>query len=199
MATLESTNSQYDETIIKAWSGLKFKPTCIVFDLDYTLWPYLINTDIIPPLREKLVNKKPIVIDDTNKQILAFTEVTRILRTLKEVCFKQSNCHIAIASKATVKDLALELIEYFGWSGYFDSFQIHAGIKTIHMKTICNELKLKDYNQILFFDDTRKNCQQTEEIGVTAHYLNRVHGLTVVEFIKGLKKYDLKFHNEKKI
>jgi len=153
-----------------------------------------------PPFRKKLVNKQPIIIDHRNQQILPFEEVTKVLRTLKEVCFAQSKQKhfMAVASKATVREMALELIEFFGWSSYFDSYQIHSGIKTIHMKTIFNELKLSDYNQILFFDDTRKNVQQTEEMGLTGHYLNRTKGLTISEFNKGLKKYDFKMQSSKK-
>ncbi len=201
MTNKEIKDSEYDESIIKCWDELKFKPVCIVFDLDYTLWPYLIDCDMEPPFRKKLVNKQHIIIDHKNQQILPFEEVTKVLRTLKKVCFEQSKQKhfMAIASKATVREMALELITFFGWYEYFDSYQIHSGIKTIHMKTILDELKLIDYNQILFFDDTRKNVQQTEEIGVTGHYLNRTKGLTVSEFNKGLKKYDLKMQGSKKV
>ena len=184
----------YNEQLIKCWNDLKFKPTCIVFDLDYTLWPYLIDSDIAPPLKLKQVNKKPIIIDSKSTQIVHFEEVPIILKTLKEVCFTtspQTKHYIAIASKATVRELALELIEHFGWTKYFDSFQIHAGVKTIHMKTIYGDLKLNSFNQILFYDDTKKNIAQTEELGLTGHYLSRIRGLTVVEMIKGLNKYDV--------
>ena len=200
MANQETKSSQYDDAIIKSWNELKFKPICVVFDLDYTLWPYLIDCDMEPPFRKKLVNKQHIIIDHRNQQILPFEEVTKVLRTLKEVCFAQSKQKhfMAVASKATVKEMALELIEFFGWSSYFDSYQIHSGIKTIHMKTIFNELKLSDYNQILFFDDTRKNVLQAEEMGLTGHYLNRTKGLTISEFNKGLKRYDLKMQSSKK-
>jgi magnesium-dependent phosphatase 1 len=203
--TAESTKNQaksgeYSEQVIKCWEGLKYKPTCVVFDLDYTLWPYLIDADIAPPLKSRLVNKKPIVVDAKNTQIVHFDDVPCILRTLREVCFAQSPSkhYIAIASKATVRELALELIELFGWTKYFDSFQIHSGIKTVHMKSIYAELKLGNFNQILFFDDTKKNVQQTEEIGLTAHYLSRVRGLTVAEMVKGLNKYDARLQTVNK-
>ncbi len=65
-------------------------------------------------------------------------------------------------------------------------------IEQIHMKTILNELNLKDYRQFLFFDDTRKNIKETEDVGVTGHYLNRNRGLTSIEFIKALKKHELR-------
>lgn len=194
MATTDLKSQDYDENIIKAWNDLKIKPTCIVFDLDYTLWPYLIDVDLIPPFKQKFVNKRPILIDKTNKQILPFENVTLILKTLHEVCFKSSPAKhfLAIASKATVYELALQLIDFFDWTKYFDSFQIHAGTKQIHMKAIFNELKLTDFRQILFFDDTRRNIKETEDVGVTGHYLNRNRGLTIVEFIKALKKHELR-------
>lgn len=196
----KSGDYKYNEHVIKCWNELKFKPTCIVFDLDYTLWPYLIDADIVPPLKRRLVNKKPIVVDAKNNQIVHFEDVPCILRTLREVCFAQSPSkhYIAIASKATVRELALELIDLFGWTSYFDSFQIHSGIKTVHMKTIYAELKLGNFNQILFFDDTRKNVMQTEEIGLTAHYLSRARGLTASEMVKGLDKYDARIQTVNK-
>ena len=168
-ATATTTSgSDYDESIIKLWNELSYKPTAVVFDLDYTLWPFLIDQDLVPPLKKKLVNKTCVILDHNNKSITHFQDVTRIIKTLKEVCFAQSNTkhYLAIASKATVKELALKLIDMFNWTQYFDSFQIHAGVKTIHMKTIAQELKLKSFDQILFFDDTRMNVKQTEELGI---------------------------------
>ena len=36
-----------DNSIIKCWDELKNKPVCICFDLDYTLWPMLIDKGIL--------------------------------------------------------------------------------------------------------------------------------------------------------
>jgi len=37
----------FDNSIIKCWIELKHRPICICFDLDYTLWPMLIDKGCI--------------------------------------------------------------------------------------------------------------------------------------------------------
>ena len=193
-----------ENSIIKCWDHLKHKPKCIVFDLDYTLWPYLCDADIIPPFRKKVITEnneeKKVIFDNRNKIVGHFEDVTKIIKTLKEICFSQlkSKHYLAIASKATTKNIAVELMELFGWLKYFDSIQVHGGSKTKHMKTILNELKLKNFNQILFFDDNKSNITQTEALGVVGYQLSRSHGLHINEVLKGLNKFDLVVSNNLK-
>ena len=73
----------------------------------------------MPPLKKKkkIVNnlEKFDIVDHNNKNIVYYEEVPKILASLKE-CFKRSKTKhfIAIASKATTYDLAVELLKMYG-------------------------------------------------------------------------------------
>ena len=197
---LEHSND-IDNSVVNCWNQAKHKPECIVFDLDYTLWPYFCDAEIIPPFRKKVIiennEEKLVIVDHRNKIVGHYQDITKIVKTLKETCFSQmkSKHYLAIASKATTRDIAVELMELFGWVNYFDSIQVFSGIKTKHMKNIANELKLKNFNQILFFDDNKTNIVQTEALGVVGHQVRRRYGLNISEFIQGLNKYDAAMSN----
>ena len=186
-------------SIVKCWSErLVHKPKCIVFDLDYTLWPFFIDDQVVKVYKwnEEGVLKTKMV-DHKNKPITHYEDITLIIKTLKDICFQGSNSlHMAIASRATMHDRAVEFFELFGWSGYFDSIQIYSGSKEKHMKNIFRELRLSNFNEILFFDDNRSNIEQAQRMGVIAHQVRRHYGLHVNELIKGLEKYnvELKAH-----
>ena len=46
LPTIENLAVSVDISIVKCWNELKNKPICICFDLDYTLWPMLIDKGI---------------------------------------------------------------------------------------------------------------------------------------------------------
>ena len=186
-----------DHSIIKCWDALINKPVCIIFDLDYTLWPTIIDQKVLPPIKKKIIIHNNIetyeVKDHTNRNIIHYEDVPKILATLKE-CFSRCKTkhYLAIASKATTYDLAVQLIQMYGWLDYFNSIQIYSGTKTKHMKNIQTELKLNNYKDFLFFDDSKSNISQTETLGLTAHKVGRHYGLNVNELNNGLKKFNLK-------
>ena len=187
-------NITLEHSIVKCWNDLKHKPICIIFDLDYTLWPMLIDKDLLPPIKKKKTSENNlIVLDHNNKNIIHYEDVPKILATLKE-CFSRCKTkhYLAIASKATTYDLAVQLIQMYGWLDYFNSIQIYSGTKTKHMKNIQTELKLNNYKDFLFFDDSKSNISQTETLGLTAHKVGRHYGLNVNELNNGLKKFNLK-------
>lgn len=175
-----------ENCIIKCWQELNNKPKCIVFDLDYTLWPFIIDHQLLPPLR-KVHNK---IYDHLNRQIKPYEDVPVILKTLRDKCLIEKGEYICIASRATAKTQALQLFDLFSWNSYFDCIQIYAGSKLKHMNEIKNELNLKNFTQILFFDDSKSNLDQTESLGLVGYKLSRHYGLSIPELIKGLKKYD---------
>ena len=197
-ASIELIQLSKKETIIlRCWNETlkQFKPKCIVFDLDFTLWPFLIDSQILPPLKttKSFENDefKVKVHDHDNKLVNHYEDTTLIIKMLKDRCFADKSFHLAIASRATVHNLAMELFEIFGWSGYFDSIQIYSGNKIKHLKQIKNELKLKSFNEILFFDDNKSNLESTETLGVVGHQVRRHYGLNVAELVKGLEKFNL--------
>ena len=146
--------SNINQDLIKKWNSMKKKPKVIVFDLDYTLWQFFVGKDIKPPITREQEKNQTIVKDSKGFIMKPFDEVNQILYTLKNHCLDASNNeHLAIASRTSRKDLALETVTKFGWDKYFSSFQAYTKTKTIHMEAILEELKMTNYEDILFFDD----------------------------------------------
>ncbi|CAF0776918.1 unnamed protein product [Brachionus calyciflorus] len=182
-----------ESKIIEKWNSLPHKPKCIVFDLDYTLWPFIVDHKVLPPFKKINHGTNGAKIFDFNwQEVKSNEDVSLILKTLKENCFKNGE-FLCIASRATYEKCALNLIELFEWTQYLDSIQIYSGPKLKHMKQIQKELGIKNFGEVLFFDDSKLNIQTTNSLGVIGHQVTRHYGLTIEELINGLKKYNSNF------
>lgn len=179
-----------DHGLIRHWKSLIKKPKIIVFDLDYTLWPYFVDCHVVPPISIKN-NSSTELVDSQGFLMNGFKDVTRILKTLKHHCLNK-NEHLAIASRSTTHKLAMETIEALGWKDYFSSFQIYPKPKNVHMKEIISDLKFNDYNEILFFDDEVYNIKTTNKLGVVAIEINPYVGVDVNVVIEGLNIFNSK-------
>ncbi len=191
------SDSSLDETLyakelIKAWNNLKHRPKIVVFDLDYTLWPYYIDSHVTPPIKAHENN----FVDSYGDIYKPFKDVTRILRTLKEKCLGEGG-HLAIASRSTTKNLAMQAIEIYGWMPYLSSFQIYPKIKDVHMYAIKKELSA-EFIEMLFFDDEERNYKPTADIGVVPFLVNQADGLNLQAMCEGLNRYERKFKNNPK-
>jgi magnesium-dependent phosphatase 1 len=184
-------NNRYecDIDLVYHWRDLKKKPSVIVFDLDHTLWPFYVDTTVKEPFTK--VNEA--VFDANNKLLAPFESVTKILKTLKECCFDDDE-KLAIASRSTRQDLAMNLIELFGWTNLIDSFQIYSMPKSNHMHAIKNELKFNSFRQVLFFDDHQFNINTTKPMGVFAFKLDKSTGLNMKALHRAFDLYDYYMH-----
>lgn len=185
-------NQQKKEKLIKYWNGIVNKPKCIVFDLDMTLWPFLIDNQIFFPFSKVNCDGNMKILDGNKNDIEPYEDVSLILDTLKNDCF-QNKEFLAIASRATAGSRAIKLIDLYEWTDYFDSIQIYSGNKQKHMKQIKKELNLKSFDQILFFDDSKLNLEATKSLGVIGHKVTRHYGLNLEEILNGLKNYNCNF------
>lgn len=182
-----------EETIVHNWKSLNNKPKCIVFDLDYTVWPFIIDSQLLPPFRRENNQPNGHIFDHNKRKVTLYEDIELIVKTLKEKCFKiDDDCarFLAIASRSTVHNQAVELLEMFGLFHYFDSIQIYSGSKQKHIKTIRNDLKLEKFSDILFFDDNKSNLEQTQALGLVGHQVRRHYGLSLNDFYLGLKKFN---------
>jgi magnesium-dependent phosphatase 1 len=142
-------------------------PKLIVFDLDYTLWPFWVNTHVSPPL-------KPSPNHDSTKdrfgETFAFyNEVASILPALRERGIK-----IGVASRTMAPDLAKEMLRLLQISDgegkkkkaieYFDYLEIYPGSKIAHFVKLQKQTSLR-YEDMLFFDDESRN-RNVESLGV---------------------------------
>jgi len=147
LKTLTINDTDYiDKAIQKCWNELKHKPKCIVFDLDYTLWPFIVGDSLVPSFvrKQSTLNGKEQakVYDHRGKEAVAHKDVMEILRSLKNI---DSDIFLAIASRSKTPSFAMSLIENFDWKPYFDSIQIYTGTKQKHLSTIKNDLKITTF------------------------------------------------------
>ena len=191
MEVSDDKNDLIDLNLINHWKRLKHKPKVIVFDLDYTLWPFYADLHLWPPIRKNnSIDGNIEIIDQQGMKWMAFKDVTKILKTLKEHCL-ESNQYLAIASRSTTNELARNAIDLFGWTSYFSSIQIYPKSKLIHMKEIMTDLNVGKYQEILFFDDeTHTNIIPTRKVGITACEIDPTNGLTMNDLIDGLYKFN---------
>jgi len=181
--------SLYDKELVKVWKNLSRRPKIVVFDLDYTLWPYYIDSHVTPPIKAQGNNFS----DSYGDLYKPFKDVTKILRTLKEKCLGEDG-YLAIASRSTTKDLAMQAIEIYGWMPYLSSFQIFSRVKDVHMYAIKKELG-GEFTDMLFFDDEERNYKPTADIGVVPILVNQVDGLNLEAMYNGLLRYERKYKN----
>lgn len=180
-------------------------PKLIVFDLDYTLWPFWIDTHPTPPLK---VNKDNTgMIDRYGETFTFYPEVPSILFEAK-----RRNIFLGLASRTHTPELANQSLraidvpvpeQYVDGDekpqkaiNFFTFREIYPGAKTRHFRQIQASSKKmakasdgipKDgiaFEDMLFFDDESRNRDVERELGVT-FYLVR-DGVTRSEIDKGV-------------
>lgn len=163
-------------------------PRLMVFDLDYTLWPFWVDTHVTGPL--KATPQNDAVKDRFNESFAFYSEVPGILASLREKDIK-----VGAASRTSAPDLAretLRLLHIVDVDGkkkksidFFDHMEIYPGSKITHFNKLQKATGLK-YGDMLFFDDETRN-RNVETLGVTM-YLVR-DGVNKAEINKGVKEW----------
>jgi len=128
----------------------------IVFDLDYTLWPFWVDTHVTPPF--KRINEK--VVDRHQQHIKHYEEVPAVLEKLNSLGYE-----LAIASRTGAIEEAEHLLHLFEWNQYFTYKEIYPGSKVRHINSICKRSGTK-LNEIIFFDDEHRNIRDLTQIQV---------------------------------
>ncbi|OIV93130.1 hypothetical protein TanjilG_20792 [Lupinus angustifolius] len=140
-------------------------PRLVVFDLDYTLWPFYCEC------RSKR---------DTPS---LFPHSRGILHALKD-----KGIDAAIASKSPTPDIAKTFLDKLSITSMFVSQEIfYTGThKTDHFQKIHVKTGVP-FNSMLFFDDDNNNIRGVSEMGVTSILVRK--GVTLGAFREGLTKF----------
>ncbi|TKY59456.1 Magnesium-dependent phosphatase 1 [Spatholobus suberectus] len=140
-------------------------PRIVVFDLDYTLWPFYCEC------RSKR---------DTPS---LFPHARGILHALKH-----ERIDVAIASKSPTPDIATTFLDKLSIRSMFVAEEIFYSWthKTDHFQKIHSRTGVP-YNSMLFFDDDNNNIQGVSKIGVTSILVK--NGVNLGAFRNGLTKF----------
>ncbi|KAJ5082948.1 hypothetical protein N7532_011991 [Penicillium argentinense] len=151
-------------------------PKLIAFDLDYTLWPFWVDTHVSGPVKARDNNSR--VVDKWGESFAFYPAVSSIIQACKSRAIP-----LAVASRTHDPDLArdflkaLHVIPSFSDKPaantktsraleYFDYLQIFPANKTQHFAQIQGASKIA-YEDMLFFDDEARNRNVETELGVT--------------------------------
>lgn len=176
-------------------------PRLIVFDLDYTLWPFWVDTHVTPPLRASGAS----AVDKIGDSYAFYQDVPAILYALP-----RAGVRVAAASRTHAPDLAREMLKLLhvaptaASSGeavgerkkdkektrraldLFDGgMEIYPGSKIRHMEALSKKTGIP-CSEMLFFDDESRNFE-VEALGVTMALVS--NGVTWKELDKGIREW----------
>ncbi len=183
-------------------------PRLFVFDLDYTLWPFWVDTHVTPPLKAVATSSHTAAADKFGEAFTFYPDVSGVLHVLPQL-----GVSMALASRTTTPDLARDLLKLLrvvppspqangsdqGDDGsgrekdkprraldVFDGgMEIYPGTKIRHMEAI-NKRTGIPYSDILFFDDESRNFE-VESLGVTMCLVR--DGVSWAEVERGVKEW----------
>nr|XP_033778999.1 magnesium-dependent phosphatase 1-like isoform X2 [Geotrypetes seraphini] len=98
----------------------------VVFDLDYTLWPFWVDTHVDPPFLKTSDGR---IVDQTGRSIRLYNDVPQVLEELH----KQGILMAAASRTGEVKG-ANQLLQLFSLDHYFSQKEIYPGCKVNHFQ-----------------------------------------------------------------
>lgn len=160
-------------------------PKCVVFDLDYTLWPCWCDTHISTPL--KAVDKHT-VSDRYGYELSFYKDVAWIFEDL------QSRGVIIIAASRTfAPSVARKLLSLLHMNGapalgQFDHLEWGTFSKRNHITKALKHFDV-ELTDVILYDDEMRN-KDVETIGcVFAHVPDEEKGLTKQVYERGLERW----------
>ncbi|KAM0274267.1 hypothetical protein ACHAQH_008026 [Verticillium albo-atrum] len=175
-------------------------PTLIVFDLDYTLWPFWIDTHVSPPLKPD--SSHTTATDRHGDTYTFYPDVPAILAALP-----RAGVRTAVASRTHAPELARDLLRMLHVSpvppgeeadgskkkdrpkkavDFFEGgLEMYPSSKVRHFEAIRKRTGVA-FEEMLFFDDESRN-RDTETLGVTMYLVREGTGWGEIE--KGITEW----------
>uniref|UniRef100_A0A8D0HS91 Magnesium-dependent phosphatase 1 n=1 Tax=Sphenodon punctatus TaxID=8508 RepID=A0A8D0HS91_SPHPU len=154
------------------------RPRLVVFDLDYTLWPFWVDTHVDPPFRKSSDGS---VLDSNGQHVRLYPETMAVLEQVHS-----KGIPIALASRTGEVQGARQLLEMFGLERYVRYEEIYPGSKAIHFQRLSQQSGIP-LPQMLFFDDESRNIQDVSKLGVTCILVS--NGITLALLKQGLEAF----------
>ena len=155
------------------------RPKLLVFDLDYTIWPFWCDTHVSPPFQ--IDKKSNQILDKRKYKVKLYPESKDLIIFLKANGFL-----IAAASRTETPEVAEKLLNLFEINQYFDFKQIYPGCKIKHFQNIQKDSGVK-FEDMVFFDDEQRNIEDITSLGVTCQYVK--NGVSFDEVDKCFKLF----------
>ncbi|TRX88874.1 hypothetical protein FHL15_010217 [Xylaria flabelliformis] len=188
-------------------------PRAVIFDLDYTLWPFWVDTHVYAPLRPNAQHSA--CTDKVGETFAFYRDIPGILHGLS-----LSGIKLGVASRTHAPDLGRDMLKMLhippassvlsennnpdatttGKSGnssnskekprkaidFFDAgLEIYPSSKIRHFETLHKRTAIP-YSEMLFFDDESRN-RDTETLGVTMWLVR--DGVTWGEIESGIREW----------
>ncbi|MED6157020.1 hypothetical protein PIB30_019504 [Stylosanthes scabra] len=149
-------------------------PKLVVFDLDYTLWPFYCEC------RSK------------REMPSLYPHATGILLALK-----QKGINLAIASRSPTPDIASSFLTKLNLKSIFLPQEIFSSWthKTDHFQRIHSRTGVP-FNSMLFFDDENRNIQAVSKMGVTSILVG--NGINLGALREGLTRFSQNWNASQK-
>ncbi|KAI0064960.1 magnesium-dependent phosphatase-1 [Artomyces pyxidatus] len=168
-------------------------PKLVAFDLDYTLWPFWIDTHITSPLKRDgdAINE---VHDKYGEKVAFYHAVPQILHRLRSDDVVIAACSRTSATVLARQALSLLLVHAKAGDKhakpspaiqFFDQLEIYPGSKITHFKRLHEKTGIP-YSEMLFYDDEKRN-KEVESLGVTFIWV--LDGLDDLTFEQGLEEW----------
>ena len=171
-------------------------PELVVFDLDFTVWPFDCHKDRAMPFTRNETN----VYDYRGRIANCYHDIPSIIGFLVD-----NNVPIAYASRNPSRDHIIELLKFSViktkkgtmnlWNilpnpNYLQAYSsgFYGYAKNDHFNRL-NIITGVDFNKMLFFDDLPQNIDQAKTKGITSIQLGK-SGVTMELFKMGLKLYN---------
>jgi len=161
----------------------------IVFDLDYTLWPFWVDTHVSGPLKGSKDGGLSVK-DAYGGSYGFYNDVAGVLAAIKS-----KGIVLGAASRTSAPELARTMLNMLTIPSddgsrvkaisLFDHLEIYPGSKTTHFQRLQKRSGL-DYKEMLFFDDESRN-RNVEEYGVVMQLIR--DGVTRAEVDKGVESW----------
>ncbi|KAI1332391.1 magnesium-dependent phosphatase [Xylariaceae sp. FL0255] len=179
-------------------------PRAIIFDLDYTLWPFWVDTHVSPPLKPNAAHTA--CTDKIGETFAFYRDVPGVLHGLQI-----AGIRIGVASRTCAPDLGREMLKllHIGPASsvlgngagdeksngkeksrkaveFFDAgLEIYPSSKIRHFEALHKRTGIP-FGDMLFFDDESRN-RDTETLGVTMRLVR--DGVTWAEVESGITEW----------
>ena len=177
-------------------------PSLLVFDLDYTLWPFWVDTHVSAPVKPKENHTR--MADRWGESFSFYSGVPAVLHAARE-----RKIPMSLASRTSAPELARDMLRGLvipnppgsnaatkgeketKAENYFVHPQIYPGSKVSHFQRIQAATKKQGkevaFADMLFFDDEARNRNVESELGVTFCLVQ--DGVTKEEVDRGVNEW----------